>query len=76
MLLITRPRWEATTSAQRDSNSSTRSPIRASVSWLESAVKLTMSAKPTVIWVVCRSSSLAPSASTRATAAARWRRHA
>ena len=43
---------------------------------LDSAVKPTMSAKPTVTWVVCRSSSLRASASTRATAAARWRRQA
>ena len=74
MLLMIRPPWAVTTSAQRDSKSSTRSPIRSSVSRLESAVKLTMSAKPTVSWTVLRSSSLARSASTRATAAARCRR--
>ena len=62
MLLMTRPRCAATTSAQRASNSSTRSPIRSSESSLDSAVKLTMSAKPTVSSVVCRSSSRAPSA--------------
>ena len=38
--MITRPRCAATTSAHRDSNSSTRSPIRSSVSRFESAVKL------------------------------------
>ena len=48
MLLITRPRWPATTSAQRDSKISTRSPIRSWSSSLDSAVKLTMSANPTV----------------------------
>ena len=76
MLLITRPRWAATTSAQRDSKSSTRSPIRTWSIRLDSAVKLTMSAKPTVTSLVCRSSSLAPIASSRPTAAARWRRQA
>ena len=43
---------------------------------LDSAVKLTMSANPTLSWEVLRSSSLAPSASIRATAAARCRRQA
>ena len=43
---------------------------------LDSAVKLTRSANPTVTSIVCRSSSLAPIASIRATAAARWRRQA
>ena len=71
-----RPRCPATTSAQRDSKISTMSPIRSRDSSLESAVKPTMSAKPTVTWVVCRSSSSAPSASIRASAAARWRRQA
>ena len=35
---MTRPRWAATTSAQRASKSSTRSPIRSSESSLDSAV--------------------------------------
>ncbi len=75
MLLMTRPRWAATTSAQRDSNSSTRSPMRSREISLLSAVKLTMSANPTVSCVVCRSSA-SPSATMRDTAAARWRRQA
>ena len=76
MLLMTRPRWAATTSAQRISNSSTRSPMRSSVSVFDRAVNPTMSAKPTVSSTVCRSSSSAASASMRAAAAARWRRQA
>ena len=72
MLLITRPCLLATTSAQRDSKSSTRSPIRPREIWLLSAVKLTMSAKPMLNRVVSRSAS--PRAKIRETAALRWRR--
>ena len=71
MLLMTRPLFLATTSAHRDSKTSTRSPIRSLEMSLESAVKLTMSANPTLTWEVFRSSSFAPRASIRATAAAR-----
>ena len=71
-----RPPWLVTTSWQRPSNFSTRSPILSRSISLDSAVKDTRSAKPTVTSTVCRSSSLAPIASIRATAAARWRRQA
>ncbi len=73
-VLITRPRRPATTSAHRASKISTMSASRSSFISLDSAVKLTRSANPTVTSYVCRSSSAAPSASTRPTAAARCRR--
>ena len=76
MLLISRPPLAAITSPHRASNTSTRSPIFSRLSSLESAVKLTMSANPTVRSVVWGSASIARIDSTRATAAARWRRQA